>query len=283
MSHVEVKAIKALGHTPAAAVKENETAPTCTAKGGYDSVVKCAACGKELSRESVAVAEKGHLFKNTKVVKPTAVKAGYTDQKCSVCGKTQKVIRAPTGKVGTVKCKTRSATAETIIWSVIKGAQGYQIQISSADGKSWGKIYDAKKATSFAFKKLTAGGTYLFRARIYAKGADGKRAYGAWSKNLTSPTLPAGTTLSKATGAAKAFTAQWKQNKTVTGYQIRYSLKSNFSGAKSVTVKSNKTLKTTVRKLSAKKVYYVRIRTYKTVSKVNYYSAWSKVVKVKTK
>ena len=137
--------------------------------------------------------------------------------------------------------------------------------------------------TSYTIKSLAAGGTYKFRVRIYAKGVDGKWAYGAWTKAVTSPTLPGGTSITKVTGASKAFTARWKQNKTVNGYQIQYSLKSNFSGAKTVTVKSNSTLKTTVKKLSAKKVYYVRIRTYKTIEKVNYFSAWSKAVKVKTK
>lgn len=36
-------------------------------------------------------------------------------------------------------------------------------------------------------------------------------------------------------------------------------------------------------KLKAKKKYYVRVRTYKTVGGVKYYSPWSKVKKVKTR
>ena len=185
--------------------------------------------------------------------------------------------------VKTVKCKARTANAETIYWPAIKGAEGYQIQVSNAAGNAWDKTYNAKTATSYAFKKLTAGGNYKFRVRIYAKGVDGKYYYGAWTKAITSPTLPSGTSITRVTGGSKSFTAQWKQNKTVNGYQVQYSLKSNFSGAKTVTFKSNKTLKTTVKKLSAKKVYYVRIRTYKTIAKVNYFSTWSKAVKVKTK
>ena len=278
------KVIATLEHTPAAAVKENEKAASCTANGSYDNVVKCSVCGTELSRESVSVAMKAHSFKNTKVVKPTTVKAGYTDQKCSACGKKQRLITAPTGKVKTLKCKTRTASAETMTWSAVKGAEGYQIQISSADGKSWGKIYNAKKATSFTIKGLSAGGAYLFRVRIFAKGVDGKYAYGAWTKAVISPTLPAGTSLTKVTGASKAFTAQWKQNKTVNGYQLQYSTDKSFKkGVKTVNVSGNAKLSATVKKLSAKKDYFVRVRTFKTISKVNYYSAWSKVLKVKTK
>ena len=38
-----------------------------------------------------------------------------------------------------------------------------------------------------------------------------------------------------------------------------------------------------VRKLKAKKKYYVRIQTYKTVGGIKYYSGWSKTKSVKTK
>ena len=275
--------IYSTGHTPGVAIKEKEVASTCTVAGNYDSVVYCSVCGVEISRESIPIALAAHSYKNKKVVNPTAVKAGYNDQKCSGCGVTRTVCTAPTGVVKTVKCKARTANAETIYWSSIKGAQGYQIQISTKDGKKWDKTYNAKTKTSYTFKKLSSGGTYKFRVRIYAKGVDGKYYFGAWTKAITSPTLPSGTSLTKVTGGSKSFTAQWKQNKTVNGYQIQYSTNSKFTGAKTVTVKSNKTLKTTVKKLSAKKVYYVRIRTYKTISKVNYFSAWSKTYKVKTK
>jgi hypothetical protein len=49
-----------------------------------------------------------------------------------------------------------------------------------------------------------------------------------------------------------------------------------------VTVKSGK-LTTTISKLSAKKTYYIRIRTYSKVSGKYYFSAWSKATSVKTK
>ena len=50
-------------HTAAGAVKENETAPDCTEDGSHDSVVYCADCGEELSRETVTVPALGHSWK----------------------------------------------------------------------------------------------------------------------------------------------------------------------------------------------------------------------------
>ena len=54
------KVIEKLGHDPAAAVTENDVAPTCTAAGHYDTVVYCKRCGIELSRETVRVEALGH-------------------------------------------------------------------------------------------------------------------------------------------------------------------------------------------------------------------------------
>ena len=92
---------------------------------------------------------------------------------------------------------------------------------------------------------------------------------------------PKGTSISKAKAAKKGFTVKWKkQAEQTTGYQIQYSLKKNFKGAKTVTVGNTKTVSKKIKKLKAKKKYYVHIRTYKKVGKTTYYSEWSAPVKV---
>lgn len=95
---------------------------------------------------------------------------------------------------------------------------------------------------------------------------------------------PKGTSINKLSKVSKAFTVKWKAQKIqTTGYQIRYSTKSGMSGAKLVTVKSNKTTSKKISKLKAKKKYYVQIRTYKTVDGTKYYSSWSTKKSIKTK
>ena len=109
------------------------------------------------------------------------------------------------------------------------------------------------------------------------------KGYYSGSKTLTYKINPKGTKLSSVTAGTKQFTAKWtKQTVQTSGYQICYSPDKSFkSGNKTVTVKSNKTDSATVKKLTSNKTYYVRIRTYKTVSGRNYYSAWSAAKKVK--
>jgi len=90
----------------------------------------------------------------------------------------------------------------------------------------------------------------------------------------------------KPTAYRKAFKASWKKVSTqVTGYEIKYSTSKNFTKSTSNTtkVKSYKTTSKKVTGLKAKKTYYVKVRTYKTVNGVNYYSAWSKYKTVKTR
>ena len=75
---------------------------------------------------------------------------------------------------------------------------------------------------------------------------------------------------------------------TIKGYQIQLATDKKFKkNKKTVTISKQKTTKTTVKKLKAKKKYYVRIRTYKNVKyqgkTIKVYSSWSKVKTIKTK
>ena len=112
----------------------------------------------------------------------------------------------------------------------------------------------------------------------------GKGNY-AGTINKTFKINPKGTSLKKLKAGKKQFKATWKkQKKETSGYEVQYSTSKNFSsGNKKVKITKNKTTSSTVKKLKAKKKYYVRIRTYKKVNGKKFYSGWSKVLSVKTK
>ena len=134
--------------------------------------------------------------------------------------------------------------------------------------------YGTKKLSSSAYSvKFTTGcknvGAYTVKVTL-------KGNYSG-SKSVSYTINPKNTTLSKVTGGKKQFKASWKKYTTqTTGYQIQYSTDKSFKkSTKTATVKKNNTTSSTVKNLSANKKYYVRIRTYKTVSGKNYYSSWS--------
>lgn len=169
-------------------------------------------------------------------------------------------------------------------------------------------------ATSYTYdgkvKKPTVtvknGSTKLTTASYTATYASGRKNVGSYTvtvkpategnytwtaKKVTFKINPKGTTLKALTATSKGFKATWTKQATkmstsyITGYQIQYSTSSKFttSTTKTVTATKYSTVSKTVSKLTAKKKYYVRIRTYKTVSGTKYYSPWSASKYVTTK
>ena len=94
---------------------------------------------------------------------------------------------------------------------------------------------------------------------------------------------PAKQEIQKLTAKSKAFFVDWAQKGSASGYEIQYATNSKFTSAKKVTITNKKTDKTTVSKLSGKKKYYVRVRSYTTVKGTKYYGAWSASKSVTTK
>ena len=122
-----------------------------------------------------------------------------------------------------------------------------------------------------------------YKVGTYKVTVKGKGNY-TGTKYLYFKILPVKTTVSKLTAGKKSITVNiTKKSTQVTGYQIQYSTSKKFTSAKTKTISSYKTTKYTLKSLSAKKTYYVRVRTYKTVSGKKYYSGWSTYKYVKTK
>lgn len=101
---------------------------------------------------------------------------------------------------------------------------------------------------------------------------------------------PKGTKIKKLTAISKGFKVTWrKQKNQISGYELQYATNNKFSKKETRIIKITKsnTEAKKVKGLKARKKYYVRVRTYKTV-KINgkatkVYSAWSKSGKIMTK
>ena len=156
--------------------------------------------------------------------------------------------------------------------------------------------YNGKERTPTVTVK-NASGTKLTKDKHYTVTySSGRKNVGTYkvtikmkgnytgSKTLTFKILPPKTTVSSLKAGTKSITVNLTKKTTqVTGYEIQYSTSKNFTNAKTKLITSNSTTKTTLSNLSASKTYYVRVRTYKTVNNVKYYSGWSAYKSVKTK
>jgi hypothetical protein len=73
-----------------------------------------------------------------------------------------------------------------------------------------------------------------------------------------------------------SMTIKWKDLSAASGYQIQYSTSSKFAASKTKTVnKAAGVTSVTVKKLLKGKKYYVRMRAYRTVDQMKYFTKWS--------
>lgn len=162
---------------------------------------------------------------------------------------------------------------------------GYQIQYAYNS-----KFNNAKSVTignnKTVAKTLSGLGNYkTVYVRIRTFKTVGKtKIYSNWSKVVSKKTkgVPAVSNFKASAGYYQIKTS-WKKNASVNGYKISYATKSDFSNAKTITIKKNSTTSYSINKLSGNKKYYVRIRGYKVVNKKTYYSNWSAVKTITTK
>ena len=103
------------------------------------------------------------------------------------------------------------------------------------------------------------------------------------SRQLTFKIVPKAPAISRLKATSGQVTVSWKKVAGVTGYQVVYSLKSNFASSVKKLVKGASKSSLAVKGLKAGKTYYFRMRTYRTVNGKTYWSDWSKTKSVKAK
>ena len=204
---------------------------------------------------------------DTVITKATVKKDGNIVQKCE-CGEiaSTEVIRKASGtklKISSYLYNGKKKTAPKVI---VKDSKGKVIS---------SQYYTVTKPK----KELKEIGTYTYIVKFKGEKYTGTKA-------LTLTIKPAKTTIKAVQNAKKAITVKWTKGKKsqVSGYEILLATNSKFTkGTKTVIVKGFKNVSKKVTKLKAKKTYFVKVRTYKTVKGAKVYSDWSKVKKVKTK
>ena len=205
---------------------------------------------------------------------PTCVDEGKKTRVCNTCTKQEEAVISPTGK--------HTYSKQVVLPTY--DAQGYTIYTCEVCGYNYIGDFTAKlerpaeKPTVKPTEKPTAA---LTTSTITPNPSPTPNSATTAPKIVAKPKS---TSIKKVKAAKKAISVIWKKVGGVKGYQVQVATDKKFKkNKKTVTVKKQKTTKTTVKKLKAKKKYYVRVRTYKIVNGKKVYSAWSKVKSVKTK
>ena len=211
-----------------------------------------------------------------------------------------KTLKNGTDYIVSYSNNTKVGTAKV----TITGKGNYTSSVS----KTYSIKNNFKKATisgisnkSYTGKNITQSITVKYNGKTLKNGTDYTVSYSS-NKNIGTATVkiagkgsytgtiaktfkinPAKQEIQKLTAKSKAFFVDWAQKGSATGYEIQYATNSKFTSAKKVTITNNKTDTKTISKLSGKKKYYVRVRSYTTVKGTKYYGAWSASKSVTTK
>ena len=300
--NVENKTIKAKGHTE---VADSAVAATCTTDG-KTAGSHCSVCGKVIKAQTVIKAT-GHKYGSWTVTKAaTCTEDGSQKRSCTVCGNTETQTIKATGhkasgwmidKQPDIGVKGSKHKECTVCGKVLQTAE---IPALGAKDISGAKVTVASKVTFTGTSRKPAvtvmlSGKELVKNTDYTVKYSNNKAIGKATVTITGKgkytgvikktfkIVPTKQVITSVTAKTKAFAVKWTKDLNVHGYQIKYSTKSDFSGGKSVYVKKNTTVSKTFTGLTAKKTYYVKVRSYKTVNGTKYYSSWSSAKKVKTK
>ena len=248
-----------------------ETEPTCVDEGKKTRV--CNTCTKQ---EEAAISPTGKHTYSKQVVLPTYDEQGYTIYTCEVCNYSYKddftdKLERPAEKPSTEPETKPSTEPETK---------------PSTEPDTKPSTEPETKPSTKPDSKPTAAPTNPTASNSAATLPQSANSQASNAESTTSAQIqkPNKTSVKKSKAKKGSVELTWSKTKGVKGYEIQVATDKKFKkNKKTVTIKKQKTTKTTVKKLKAKKKYYVRVRTYKIVNGKKVYSSWSKVKSVKTK
>lgn len=174
-----------------------------------------------------------------------------------------------------------TAKGITVTWTASANATSYEIYRSVNGGKFakadtlYIKGTGKQKTLGYVdLKAKTNGVKYTYKV-IAVRTLGNVTVKSAASAGVTSYYMAVPSGIKMANSAKRTVKIAYAANAKATGYQIRYSLKSNMSRAKVIKMAGSKGVAKNITGLTKGKRYYVSVRSYKTVGKKTYYSAWS--------
>lgn len=173
----------------------------------------------------------------------------------------------------------------TLTWNKQTAANGYEVFKYDASSKKY-VLYKNITNTNINTCKVTglaSNRKYDFKVRAYQID-DSEKTYAPFGAVVSQYTSIAKPKLNSAKSTSKKkIKASWAKVSGASGYQVMWSTYKNFSkNYKTKSVKAKYSSKT-VTTAQSKKIYYVRVRVYKTINGKKVYSPWSSTKKVKTK
>ena len=219
---------------------------------------------------AATVNSKGEVTANkvatVKITVSAAAKPNFNPASASV---TIKIAPGATKKL----TAANQAKGIKITWQKVAGANSYIIYRNNNKVKT----ISGGTTVSWADTKADTDGV-KYTYKVVANASTGTSSL---SRSVTIFRVSAPAIKSLKNTASKKATVTWGKKPKATGYEIQYSLKKNFSGAKTAKITSMTTVSKVIGNLAKGKIWYFRIRAVKKVDSTTYRSVWSSVKSIK--
>ena len=179
-------------------------------------------------------------------------------------------------KAATVKATATSYDKVKLTWKKVDGAESYKIYRSTSKSSGYKNVKTVKTLT-WTDSKLTTGKTYYYKVEATAKNATSSTSKVVSAK----PVLTVPNSIKATSSSYNKVTVTWKKVDGATGYKVYRATKKNGNYKSVKTVKNVKTW--TDSNLKKNKIYYYKVRAYKTVDGSKVYGAYSDVKSVTVK
>jgi len=183
----------------------------------------------------------------------------------------------------TIKLTVRKADAKLKVskksYHKVYGAKAFKLGVSSKAALSYTSSSKKTAVVKNGKVVIKACGTAVITVSVNDKN------YNNASQKITIKIRPKKASVKKALSKkAGQITVTWKRQKEAAGYVVQYSTDKSFEKkVKSVEIKKNRVTKTTIKKLSKGKKYYVRVKAYTKNGSKKAYGTVSRVKRVSVK
>jgi len=264
----------------------NARTATCT-EAGYTGDTYCSRCKVKLNSGYIIPALEHSWSKSYEVDKEaTSTQEGVKSIHCIKCGSVKPNSEAVIPRINT---SDNTTTLESIGKKCVSVKSKVDYTGSALKPSVIVKCKGKTLKLNRDYKLSYSNNKYPGTGKVTVKGIGNYKG----TVTATFKIQPKSFKITSVKRGRKGFTVCWKkatgvERKGITGFQIRYTKKSNLkSGWKTSTGKKNTYWKLTLKNAKAKTKYYVELRSYVTVKignkKKTFYSPWSKPVRVVTK
>ena len=230
--------------------------------------VKTAVSGEDVNYVDKDVEEGGKYYYRVKAYKESGNDVGEAKETHTVV-----YVLPPTIRV------SLSAAGNQVQWNRPIAAGGYYVYRREASQSSWKMVASLEEPGEVSWTDTQAENGKLYYYAVRTRNGNSVSVYSA-EKCYVKVSVPSVKQWKRL--SSTKIKLYWNRNANASGYQIQYSRSSLFAGAKTVTINNNSITSYTASKLKKKKGYYARIRAYKVVNGITYYSAWSASGNVKS-